>query len=281
MRTMLLNIAVLLVSLPAAARDAIPKDVPPKELTEYLKTGNEDARKEACKRLRDRGNPETLPAIGEAARKDASVKVRIECIQTLEKMGANPAAAAYVREAAVQDPDRKVREEAMDSLQDVDPQNGGDIAAKGLLEDKELEVRKEACSSIERRAWQAAEPAVSKVVTDPNEKPELRKACIQALLALRTDTAYGVVHKVLMEENNEDVRREASALIEHDPRASSLEPLCAALKDRSDRIASNAAKGLRKLGKKEGAVCLRAAAREVKGDRLAGEMNKIASELER
>lgn len=281
MRSLLPALAVLLLAAPAAARDAIPKDVAVPELVNYLKTGGEDARKEACKRLRDRRDPTTIPAIGEAARKDASMKVRVECIQTLEKMGANAAAAAFVREAAVQDPDRKVREEALDSLQDVDPQGGGDVAAKVLLEDKEYDVRKEACEAIERRGWQAAEPAVAKVVADATEKPELRKACVQSLAAIRTDTAYNLLHKLMLEEPNEDVRREATAEVEHEPRASSLEPLCGALKDRNDRIASNAAKGLKKLGKREGAVCLRAVAKDLKNDRLAGEMNKIAADLER
>ena len=277
----ILVVAVLLVAAPAAARDSLPKNLSQQELVGYLKDGSEDARKEACKRLRDRGDSSVVPAIGETLRKDSSVKVRLECLETLQKLGANPTSAAFVREAILQDPDRRVREEALDTLQDVDPQHGGDVAGKALLSDKEYDVRKEACRVIERRAWRAAEPALAKVVADPVERPELRRYCMHTLIASRTDAAYAVVHRVLREDNDEDVRREASELIEHEPRASSLPPLCAALKDRSDRIAGNAAKGLRTLGKRDGAACLRAAAKDVRSDHLAHEMNQIASELER
>jgi hypothetical protein len=273
--------AVLLVAAPAAARDAIPRNVSQQELVGYLKDGGEDARKEACKRLRERSDPTVIPAIGQAMRKDLSPRVRLECLESLKRMGANAAAAPFVREAALEDGDKKVREEALDALKEVDPQHGGDVAGKALLLDREYDVRKEACRVVERRGWQAAVPAMAKVVTDASERPELRRACLQALIATRSDAAYAVVHKVLVEADDEDVRREAVELIEHEPRASSLPALCAALKDKSDRIAGDAAKGLRTLGKKDGATCLRAAAREVRNDHLAGEMNKIASELER
>lgn len=273
--------SLLAVSAPALARDTLPLDLGPKELIEYLKSGGEDARKQACKRLGARKSPAAIPALGEAAVHDASAKVRVECVQALQSIGPNAESARFLREAALNDPDRKVRTEAIDSLQDVEPKTGGDVAAQVLAQDDELAVRKQACRSIERRRWSDANDAVVKVVSDSSEKPELRRACLQALVAIGTDEDYSLVHQMMLEETDEELRREASAQIEHNPKPASLESLCQALKDANERIASNAAKGLKRLGLKEGAKCLRDIAPDVKSDRLAGEMEKIANELER
>lgn len=281
MRHLLLSLAVLLVSAPALARDAIPKDVGPADLIEYLKTGGEDARKEACKRLGKRKAPDAVPAIGEAVLKDSSIKVRSECIEALEEFGENAQAAGFIAQALLRDPEMKVRKEAADTLQDVDPKNGGLVAAQALGAEKDLKVRKELCNAIEHRRWAAAEAVVSKLVTDPNEPVELRRSCLQAVVAIGSEAGYALAHKMMLEESNDDLRREASARIERSPKASSLQPLCQALKDRNDHIARNAAKGLKNLGKREGAACLREAAQGAKSDRLAGDFNKYASELER
>ncbi|MBI5542462.1 MAG: HEAT repeat domain-containing protein [Deltaproteobacteria bacterium] len=281
MRTLPVVVATVLIAAPAAARDAIPRDASPKELLDYLKTGNDEARKEACKRLGARKDPSAIAAIGELVQKDPVMKVRAECIQALERIGPHPASAAIIRAALTSDPERKVREEAADSLQDVDPEKGGEVAAQVLAQEKEVGVRRKICNSIEHKAWKAADQAVAKVVSDVNESADLRRSCLQALLSIGSDAGYSIAHRMLLEEPNEDVRREASAQIEHHPKASSLEPLCKALKDPNSRVASNAAKGLKNLAMKEGAKCLREAAQQVKSDRQAGEMNKIAAELER
>ncbi len=281
MRSLLVAVAVFSFASPALARDAIPKDSSTKDLLDYLKNGGEDARKEACKRLGERKDPANISAIGELVLKDASLKVRVECVQALERIGQNPESAKFVREALLKDPEKKMREEAMDSIQDVDPEGGGVVAGQVLASDKELNVRRQACRTIERRSWKAAEAAVLKVVGDSSESLELRKSCVQAMVAIGSDHGYALAHKMMLEEQNDDLRKEASAQIEHHPKASSLEPLCKALKDKNDRIASNAVNGLKNLGMKEGAKCLREAAKEVKSDRLAGNMNKTAAELER
>jgi hypothetical protein len=121
---------------------------------------------------------------------------------------------------------------------------------------------------------------VLKVVGDAQEPVELRRSCLQAMVSIGSDQGYAVAHKLMTEESNDDLRKEASASIEHHPKDSSLPFLCKALLDKNDRIASNAVNGIKNLGKKEGAACLREAAKSVKSDRLAGNMNKVAGELE-
>ena len=275
------SVALLLAGAPVAARDRIPRDLSVAETIEYLKSGGEDARREACKRLGDRRERSAAPHVGALVLKDPSVRVRISCVKALEEMGPNAVAAAYVREAVLKDPDPKMRQEALDALADVDPGGAGAVAAQVLLRDKERAVRKQACRAIERRRWASADAAAIKVVTDPTEREELRRACLQAVVAIGSSQGYAVAHKMMTEAVDVDLRKEASAQIEHHPRPSSLPFLCKALYDSNHHLAANAVNGLRRLGRKEGAACLREAARAVRSDRLAGNMNKVAGELER
>ncbi|HEY3449830.1 MAG TPA: HEAT repeat domain-containing protein [Myxococcales bacterium] len=271
---------LFLAAAPASARDAFPRDSTVPQMIEYLKTGGEDARREACKRLGQRRDPSALASIGELVVKDPVAKVRISCVKALEDLGANPASVPFVVQAALKDPDRKMREEAMDALEDVDPAGGGAVAAQVLSQDKEHDVRKQACRAIEHRKWAAAEAAVLQVVLGAAENTELRRACVQSMVAIGSDQDYALAHKMMTEEPNDDLRKEASAQIEHHPRADSIPFLCRALRDKNDRIVGNAVNGLRKLGMREGASCLRETAKTAKNDRHAGNMNKVAGELE-
>lgn len=281
MRRATIALAVLLSAAPAAARDALPRDLPPSELVAYLKTGGEDARREACHRLGGRRDASAIPALGEVVVKDPSVRVKAECLQALERIGPNPQSAAFVAEALLKDPERKVRQEAADSLMDVNPQGGGAVAAAALAQEKDSGVRRQLCKSIERRAWKEADAAVIKVVSDAAEPVDVRKTCLESVVAIGSDAGLALAHKMMTDEPNEELRRQASAEIEHHPRPASLQFLCKALLDSNDRIAANAVNGLKRLGLKEGAQCLRDAAQKVGSDRLAGKMNKVADELGR
>ncbi|MGC4113500.1 MAG: HEAT repeat domain-containing protein [Myxococcales bacterium] len=272
---------VLAAAAPAAARDAIPRDSTPAQMLQYLKTGSEDARRESCKRLGDRRDPSAISAIGELVLKDPVVKVRITCVKALEDLGPYPASVPFIVQAVLKDPDAKVRQEAADSIGDVDPSGGGAVAAQVLTQDKELDVRRQVCRTIEHRRWAAAEGAVLQVVRATTEPTELRRACLQSLGAIGSDQGYALLHKMMTEEATEELRKEASAQIEHHPRPDSIPFLCKALSDRNDRIVGNAINGLKNLGRKEGAPCLREAAKAARSDRHAGNMNKVAFELER
>lgn len=265
---------------PAAARDAIPKDATVAQMLEFLKTGGDDARRESCKRLGDRRDPSAISAIGERVATDPVAKVRITCVKALEDLGANPASVPFIVAAVLKDADAKVRQEAADTLGDVDPQGGGAVAAQVLAGDKDFEVKKQICRTIEHRRWAAAEVAVTQVVVATTEKEELRRACIQSLGAIGSDAGFALLHKMMTEEPTDELRKEASAQVEHHPRPDSVPFLCKALADKNDRIVGNAINGLKNLGRKEGAACLREAAKAAKSDRQAGNMNKVAAELE-
>jgi HEAT repeat protein len=280
MRNLLVSAAVILLSSPALARDTIPKDASETMILELLKTGTEDQRRDGCHRLAERRSQTGIGGIGELVVGDPSVKVRAQCIKALAHIGANAQSANFIRAVLIKDSDGKVREEAMEALPDVDPQGGGSIAAQVLATDKDPRVRRIACVAVEHHRWTVADPSVAKVVADTNEVVELRRACVQALTTIGSDAGYAILHQLVVNEPNEDVRHEVSAVLERHPRATSLEPLCKALHDRNEHIVSNAAKGLKNLGRKEGAACLREAAAAVKSNHLASEMNKIASELQ-
>ena len=278
MRTLSICLAVLCLPSPALARDRVPKNATCLDLVGLLKSDqDEDTRKSACKRLADHKNLETIPAIGEALLKDASVKVRLECLSTLRKMGPDPRSASAVREAALKDSERKVRGEAMEAVPYVDPDVGGEVALSVLAQDREPEVRRQACRAIEKKGWKNVEVELNELVADAKEPSDVRRSCLAAVVSIGSDAGYALVGRLLTDAPVDDVRREAAAQLDKHPRPSSLGPLCKALSDKNQKVVADAAKALKTLGLRDGARCLREAAK----GRLASEMEKYADELEK
>ena len=137
--------ACLLLSSADASARGLSKDLNEQELAQYLTDGSEKARIEACKRLGKRRSPSSVPAVGKAARSDASAKVRDYCVSALEDIG-SPDAAPFLREIVVSDGDDKVRMSVLHVLGRLDVEKNVLPIALELLESPEasLGVRRKA-----------------------------------------------------------------------------------------------------------------------------------------
>ena len=235
-------------------------------------------RSQACRRAADTRSAAEIPAVGVLLLKDPVAKVREECLKALRRIG-TPAAVPFVRAAALGDADKYVRAVAVSALEDLDAVEGGTTAAKVLANDREPLVRRRALWAVEHRRWVAAQTAVIELLKTERVF-ELRKAALKALMEIGTEEGYRVIYSVLLHDESADLRREAAEVVERRPLQSSLGPLCQALKDSDGRVAGNAAQGLAALRFRRGARCLREAARELRDDKLAAEMTRLAGRLE-
>lgn len=278
MRT-LLFCPVLILLAGTARAGGLPRDVSSKDLVGYLNDGGVDARAEACKRLGERRSPDSVADIGRRVETDPVSKVRIACLKALKDIGV-AAGAKHAGIAALKDEDSEVRITALAVLENLDPKEGAATAAALVRGDGSPEVRKRALWAIEHKRWSQALPAVVQVL-ESDSSLEVRRAALKALKEIGSEEGYQAIHHVILNDGNADMRREAVEIVEHNPRRSSLEPLCKALGDKDSRVVSNAAKGLESLGLREGARCLRESAKNVANDRLARDMNGIANKLER
>jgi HEAT repeat protein len=149
-----------------------------------------------------------------------------------------------------------------------------------VLKDDLSGVRAECLEALAEISNSSATSYVLKAARkDPD--PWVRKKAMRLLVNMGPQGGFATFHKIMLEDPSPELRREASALIERHPQKSSLKPLCKALRDSDRQVVANAANGLYRLGFRQGAQCLREASKEVRDNRLANQMNKMASKLER
>lgn len=256
---------------------ALPKDMTDQELVNTLNSGDARQRAEACKRLGDGKNTLAIPQIGQVAEKDPSLDTREACIQALAKMG-TPDSAEILRRIASSDPNESMRLEALDALQKVDTEEqSSPVVIQILLNDRSVRVRKEAAGIIGEQRWKSGIPALAEVAKS-NAPLELRTECLEQLLRMGDPAANAVIYEILEQSTSVDMRRKAAELLADHPPASAFEPLCQALNDQDEGVASDAVKGLLKLGDKSAAPILRNAAQRHTG-KLADKMNEAADKL--
>lgn len=265
--------------VPAAHARGLARNLDEQELVEYLETGSEQARAEACDRLGKRRSASALALVGKRVLEDGSPRVRKQCLQALAAIG-HADGARFARRAALGDADESVRLEALATFSRLAGEAPGvELLAAVLKGDGPLRVRREAAQLLGRRRWVSALPALAKVARSDAPR-ELRRECLEALFETRDRRAYAAIHEILLGDPSLEMRREAASRLERHPDLSSLEPLCKVLQDSDERLARSAAEGLYRLGSRKAVPALREAASK-SSDRLARYMNKVADKLDR
>ena len=82
-RSRMLLVACAVAAAPAVHARGLPKDLGEPELIDYLETGSEQARAEACVRLGKRRSVAAVAPVGKRVVSDESPKVRRQCVHAL------------------------------------------------------------------------------------------------------------------------------------------------------------------------------------------------------
>ncbi len=182
-----------------------------------------------------------------------NVRLRLEGINALRRLGQfDPATREAIRNM-LQDPSERVRREAADALGDLGDKDAAPLMAQ-MLNDPDAGVRREAIDSFADWGQKESAPLIAQMLNDPDAN--VRREAMVALGTLGARQASSEIAQ-LLSDSSDGVREQAADVLGRLKATEGTAALLQALDDSNDRVRGEAIASLGEVGAVEAVPYLR------------------------